>query len=118
MKKLIAPALMALSLTAPAQAMDLTELTDAEREARAKQKAHDNYLYSLRCQNGIEWKKPNSPAPSLADARAVAAARRRAAAAAPTSLSSAGRQRKRSGARSVGGQVRGGERPPAAHLAR
>ena len=31
MKKLIAPALVALSLTAPAHAMDLTELTDAER---------------------------------------------------------------------------------------
>lgn len=41
MKKLIAPALMVLSLTAPAQAMDLTELTDAERaQFRAEVRAY------------------------------------------------------------------------------
>ena len=41
MKKLIAPALVALSLTAPAHAMDLTELTDAERaQFRAEVRAY------------------------------------------------------------------------------
>ena len=40
-------------------------LSDDEREARRKKEAHDNALASFKKMNGTEWKKPNTPAPSL-----------------------------------------------------